>query len=96
VEEVTLPDSSMVTYTYDGAHRLTKVTDGAGNCIKYTLDVLGNRTADKGYDPAGTLYRAHTRVFNTLSELYQDINAAGTSAVTTTYTYDANRVDVGQ
>jgi RHS repeat-associated protein len=51
---------------------------------------LGNRTAENSYDPTGTLHRTHTRVFNTLSELYQDINAAGTAAVTTTLGYDAN------
>ncbi len=46
---------------------------------------MGNRTAEKTYDPSGDLHRTHTRVYNTLNELYQDINAAGTSAVTTTY-----------
>jgi RHS repeat-associated protein len=51
---------------------------------------LGNHTADNSYDPSGTLHRTHTRLFNTLSQLYQDVNAAGTSAVTTTYGYDAN------
>ena len=29
-------------------------------------------------------------MFNALSQVYQDVNAAGTSAVTTTYGYDAN------
>ena len=51
---------------------------------------MGNRTAENTYDPSSTLHRTHTRVFNTLNELYQDINAAGTSAVTTTFTYDNN------
>ena len=87
---VTLPDSSTVQFTYDGAHRLTTLTDGLGNYIKYTLDALGNRTADNSYDPSGTVHRTHTRVFNTLNQLYQDINAAGGSAVTSTYGYDAN------
>ena len=90
VKLVTLPDSSTVGFTYDGAHRLTTITDGLGNYISYTLDPLGNRTADKAYDPSGTLHRTHTRVFNALSQVYQDVNAAGTSAVTTTYGYDAN------
>jgi RHS repeat-associated protein len=86
---VTLPDSSTILFTYDGAHRLTTITDSAGNSISYTLDALGNRTAEKTYDPTNTLRRTHTRVFNTLSQLYQDINAAGTAAVTTTLGYDA-------
>jgi YD repeat-containing protein len=33
----------------------------------------------------------HTRVINALNEVYQDVNAAGTSAVTTTFGYDSNR-----
>ncbi len=90
LKTVTLPDNSLLTYTYDGAHRLTQVADGLGNKIVYTLDALGNRTAENTYDPSGTLQRTHTRVFNTLSELYQDINAANTAAVTTTYGYDGN------
>ena len=79
-------------YTYDGAHRLTKITDSADNSHqRYTLDALGNRTAVRMPPiPPGTLHRTHTRVFNTLSELARDINAAGTSAVTTTLGYDSN------
>jgi YD repeat-containing protein len=90
LKKVTLPDSSYVLYTYDNAHRLTQISDGAGNSIQYTLDNMGNRTAEKTYDPSSVLHRTHTRVYNTLNELYQDVNAAGTSAVTTTYGYDNN------
>ena len=87
---VTLPDSSILTYTYDGAHRLTDITDGLGNHIHYTLDAMGNHTAENSYDPSNALHRTHTRVINALNQLYQDVNAAGTAAVTTTYTYDNN------
>jgi RHS repeat-associated protein len=90
LQTVTLPDSSTITYTYDAAHRLTDITDGLGDHIHYTLDNMGNRTAENTYDPSSTLKRTHTRVINTLNELYQDVNAAGTSAVTTTLTYDNN------
>ncbi len=90
LKTVTLPDSSTVTYSYDNAHRLNKITDGPGNYIAYTLDAMSNVTGASSYDPTGVLHRTHTRAFNTLSELYQDINAAGTSAVTTTYGYDSN------
>jgi RHS repeat-associated protein len=90
LKQVTLPDSSYALYTYDNAHRLTKVSDGAGNSIQYTLDAMGNRTAEKTYDPSNVLHRTHTRAYNALNELYQDIDAANTSAVTTTYAYDSN------
>jgi len=89
LKKVTLPDSSSLLYTYDNAHRLTLITDGLGNKIVYTLDAMGNRTAENSYDPTNTLHRTHSRVFNTLSELYQDVNAAGTAAVTTTFGYDS-------
>jgi RHS repeat-associated protein len=90
LQKVTLPDGSFTQYTYDAAHRLTTITDRAGNYISYTLDGMGNRTAENTYDPSSVLHRAHTRVYNTLNQLYQDLSAAGTSAVTTTYGYDNN------
>ena len=86
---VMLPDSSTILYGYDNAHRLTDITDGVGNHIHYTLDASGNRIADNTYDASTVQRRTHTRMFNTLSELYQDINAANSSLVTTTYGYDA-------
>ncbi len=85
---VTLPDSSTILYSYDAAHRLTDITDGLGNHIHYTLDNMGNRTAENTYDPGSTLRRTHTWVINALNQLYQDVNAAGTAAVTTTFGYD--------
>ena len=90
LKTVTLPDSSTLTYSYDNAHRLTKITDGPGYYITYTLDAMSNVTGASSYDPTGALHRTHTRAYNTLSELYKDINSAGTSAVTTTYGYDSN------
>jgi YD repeat-containing protein len=88
LKKVTLPDASYLFYVYDGAHRLTQISDGPGNSIDYTLDAMGNRTAENVYDPSNALQRTHTRVFNTLSQLYKDVNAAGTAAVTTTFGYD--------
>jgi RHS repeat-associated protein len=90
LKTVMLPDSSIVTDGYDAAHRLTDITDGLGNHIHYALDALGNRTAESTYDPSNTLHRTHTRVINTLNQLYEDVNSAGTTAVTTTYAYDNN------
>ncbi|MBS0380780.1 MAG: RHS repeat protein, partial [Proteobacteria bacterium] len=90
LKQVTLPDSSYVLYTYDNAHRLNKISDGAGNYIQYALDNMGNRTGESTYDPSNILHRTHTRMFNALNQLYQDINAANTAAVTTAYGYDNN------
>jgi RHS repeat-associated protein len=90
LETVTLPDGSSIQYTYDGAHRLVQMNDGIGNKVVYTLDGMGNRIAENAYDPSGILHRTHSRVFNALNQLYQDVSAAGTAAVTTTYAYDNN------
>jgi RHS repeat-associated protein len=89
LKKVTPPDGSYLAYTYDDAHRLTQITDALSNKIVYTLDAMGNRTAEATYDPANALHRTHTRVINSLNQLYQDVNAAGTAAVTTTFGYDA-------
>jgi len=90
LKQVVLADGSYLLYAYDAAHRLTQISDGLGNSIDYTLDAMGNRTAEDLYDPSNTLHRTHTRVFNALSQLFKDVNAAGTAAVTTTFGYDPN------
>jgi RHS repeat-associated protein len=90
LKKVTNPDGSFVQYIYDAAHRLTEVKDGANNKIVYTLDNAGNRTAENTYDPSLNLRRTHSRVFNTLNQLWKDVNAAGTSNVTTVFGYDSN------
>jgi RHS repeat-associated protein len=90
LKKVTSPDGSFIEYTYDNAHRLTEIEDSTGNRIVYTLDAMGNRTAENTYDPSSNLKRTHTQVFNSLNQLWKDVNAAGTSAVTTIFGYDNN------
>ncbi|MDH5255592.1 MAG: DUF6531 domain-containing protein, partial [Gammaproteobacteria bacterium] len=84
---VTLPDASTLSYFYDGAHRLTEIRDGLGNRIVYTLDAMGNRTAENVYDHAGVLKRTRSRVFNALNRLERELGALGQ---TTQYGYDSN------
>jgi RHS repeat-associated protein len=86
--QITFADGSFLAYTYDGAHRLTTVRDSLGNSVQYTLDALGNHTVESAYDPSNTLALTRSHVYNSLSQLYQDIPSAGTAAVTTTYGYD--------
>lgn len=50
---------------------------------------MGNRTTEESYDSSNTLHRLHTRVINALNQLYQDVNSAGTAAVTTTYDFSS-------
>lgn len=88
IHRVTLPDSSYLDYTYDAAHRLTRIDDSDGNYIAYTLDAMGNRTAEKTYDPGNFLTQQRFRVYNSLNRLWKVAGAANTTAVTTTFTYD--------
>ena len=85
MKKATLPDGSFLEYTYDAAHRLTEIEDSEGNRIVYTLDAMGNRTAEQLYDPSSALTQTRTRVFNTLNQLWKEIGAAGTVNVTTTF-----------
>ncbi len=73
--KVTLPDSSIVQYTYDGAHRLTQIQDGLGNRIVYTLDAMGNRTREQALDPSGALARVRQQVYDSLNRLHQTVGA---------------------
>lgn len=86
VATVTLPDGSFLSYGYDSAHRLTSITDNQGNRIAYTLDAMGNRTAEQVFDPANTLAQTRTRVFSNLNRLFQEL---GSLNQTTEYGYDS-------
>ncbi|WP_414609369.1 DUF6531 domain-containing protein, partial [Stenotrophomonas sp. BR163] len=86
------PDGVSLSYTYDDAHRLVQINDGAGNNIRYTLDVAGNRTKEEVFDAGGGLKRSLSRVYNKLGQLVSQKTAAGNS---TDFTYDlANNVQL--
>lgn len=69
--KVTQADNSLVGYEYDTAHRQKAVFDNRGNRIAYTLDSLGNRTAEQVKDPGGTLRRQLSRVIDALGRVQQ-------------------------
>lgn len=69
--QVTFPNQSSITYSYDAALRLIGISDGAGNRISYTLDAMGNRIGEQITDSAGTLSRNTARVFNILGWMTQ-------------------------
>jgi YD repeat-containing protein len=69
LETVTLPDSSTLNYTYDAAHRLTDILDGAGNKVHYVLDNSGNRTNEQVSDASGNLASSIARVFDSLNRV---------------------------
>ncbi|MEQ7926622.1 RHS repeat-associated core domain-containing protein [Xanthomonas citri pv. malvacearum] len=87
VRQVTHPDGAFTAFTYDAAHRLTDITDNAGNTVHYTLDNAGNRVKEDTKDAAGTLKRTLSRVYNQLGQLKTQATAASDP---TDFAYDAN------
>ena len=69
LKNVSLPDGTNIGYTYDDAHRLTGLTDGAGNTITYVLDSKGHRVNETVKDVGGNLARNVTRVYDALDRL---------------------------
>ena len=87
VSKVTDPDGTFVIYGYDAAHRLTDVTDGAGNTIHYTLDPSGNRAKEDTKDASGALKHTLSRIYNKLGQLATQATA---EADPTDFSYDLN------
>lgn len=87
VKRVTQADGSYTQYGYDAAHRLTDITDSAGNTLHYTLDAAGNRTGEATRDPNGVLVRTLSRIYDQLGQLQSQSDAYSHG---TGFTYDAN------
>jgi RHS repeat-associated protein len=87
IKKVTQPDGAFTSYAYDAAHRLTDITDNAGNTIHYTLDNAGNRTSEDAKDNTGALRRTLSRIYNQFGQLQTQTDAY---AHPTGFTYDAN------
>jgi YD repeat-containing protein len=75
LKTVTMPDASTLNYTYDDAHRLTDVVDGAGNKLHYVLDNMGNRTSEQVTDASGNLAGTVARVYDALNRVQSKTGA---------------------
>ncbi len=87
LSSVLFPSGETYTYAYDDAHRLTSISDPDGNSVQYTLDAMSNRKQEHILDASDNVLYAHTRQFNALNQLYQDIGAVNQ---VTTFAYDSN------
>jgi RHS repeat-associated protein len=87
VETVTLPTGLVLTYTYDAAHRLVGWSNNRGESGTYTLDGMGNRTAEQIKDSAGNVAWSVARTVNNINRLSGRTEGANQSS---TFGYDAN------
>ncbi|MCX7098979.1 MAG: DUF6531 domain-containing protein [Methylococcales bacterium] len=83
---VTRPDASTLTYGYDAAHRLTSISDNAGNRHVYHIDGLGNIRQDTVYGADGQTVHGQSRDYDALGRLAASV---GTDGQTHNYRYDA-------
>lgn len=84
VSQLNMPGGASLSFTYDDAHRLTEITDNAGNRITYTLNAASQRIQEDTKDSTGALRRSLSRSFNTLDQLQSVTDAYGR---TTSFTY---------
>ncbi len=83
--KTTLPDGDVITFGYDDAHRLVRVTDQLGNTKNYTLNLAGDIIAVETNDAAGVLQRKSQAVYNNLGQLAQELGQSGQKEI---YAYD--------
>nr|WP_281383593.1 RHS repeat-associated core domain-containing protein [Granulicella aggregans] len=84
---VALPSATKLTYTYDNAHRQTKITDLLSQTKNYVLDALGNVTSMTVKDASSTTKKTSSATFDSLG---RRLTSTGGASQTTHYAYDAN------
>ncbi|MDH6169445.1 RHS repeat-associated protein [Variovorax boronicumulans] len=87
VETITLPTGLVLTYSYDAAHRLTGWSNNRGESGTYTLDGMGNRTAEQIKDSAGNVAWNTARIINNINRLSAKTEGPNQ---TSSFGYDAN------
>jgi RHS repeat-associated protein len=92
IQSIADPDNVTLTYGYDLAQRLVKVTDAVGNLIQYTLDDAGHKTSEQVYDANGNLRKRQTQTFNALGQLSQIVDGLNNPVfdARANNSYDAN------
>lgn len=84
---LTQADGSFTTYEYDELNRMTAIADNFNNRVEYTLDAMGQRTAEHTFDNAGVLRHQLNRVYDQLSRLEKLIDG---NQDQTEYRFDDN------
>lgn len=87
VETITLSTGLVLTYIYDAAHRLTGWSNNRGESSTYTLDGMGNRTAEQIKDGAGNVAWSAAGTINNINRLSAKTEGPNQSSA---FGYDAN------
>ncbi len=87
VETITLPTGLVLTYTYDPAHRLTGWSNNRGESGSFTLDNIGNRTAEQIEDSSGAVAWNAARTINNINRVSGKTEGPNQ---TSSFGYDAN------
>ncbi|WP_431112461.1 RHS repeat-associated core domain-containing protein [Variovorax paradoxus] len=87
VETVSLPTGLVLTYSYDAAHRLIGWGNNRGESGSYTLDGMGNRTAEQIKDSAGNVAWNAARTINNINRLAAQTEGPNQAS---SFGYDAN------
>lgn len=87
VETITLPTGLVLTYSYDPAHRLTGWSNNRGESGSFTLDGMGNRTAEQIKDGSGAVAWNAARTINNINRVSGKTEG---SNQTSFFGYDAN------
>ncbi|MBI1424703.1 MAG: hypothetical protein GC149_14755, partial [Gammaproteobacteria bacterium] len=61
--------ATTLTFGYDDARRLTRITDAQGNYIEYQLDTEDNKVQENRYDANGVLQRQLVQAFDLYNRL---------------------------
>jgi len=75
VSRITLPDATYLDYGYDEGQNLIRITNNAGDFIRFELDAMGNPVQTEIRDNAENLLKIQTRVFDEMGRLTQNIDA---------------------
>lgn len=84
--KVTQPDATYLSYTYDNAHRLNKITNNGGELLPLTLDADGNVTQTLWQTSTPTTKRSQTATYDALGRRKTYVGGMSQS---TGYTYDS-------
>ncbi|WP_137886944.1 RHS repeat-associated core domain-containing protein [Pseudomonas sp. 2FE] len=87
ITRVTRGDGSWLAYTWDHARRLTRIANNLGETVEYSLDAMGNRTAQRIKDSSSSLTQQQQWAYDELGRLLRSVGAAGQ---TSRVQYDLN------